>query len=386
MRATIDAVLLLATCFSVPAWADDLAPSADWNVKSAAAYLDQRATWWMDSKTAVRDQGTFCISCHTAVPYALARPALRTALAEHTASANEQRLLANVTKRVRLWSEVAPFYSDDKQLPLKASDARPDDIKAKESRGTEAILSALILSSNDTPTGRLSDDSRTAFRNLWSLQVSTGDAAGAWSWLNFHNAPWEADDSQYYGAALAAVAIGMAPRDYRDSPEIQENLKLLHEYLLKRRSAQSLANGVVLLWASARWPELLTAQQQQDIITDVHGKQQDDGGWSLASLVGTWKRRDGTPLDSRSDGYATGLITFVLQQAGVSREQAQVQRGLAWLMQNQDKTSGHWPASSLNKNRDFTSLAGPFMSDAATAYAVLALSVPAATSARGHRL
>ena len=38
-----------------------------------------------------------------------------------------------------------------------------------------------------------------------------------------------------------------------------------------------------------------------------------DGGWSLTDL-GTWKRRDGTPLETRSDGYATGLVVLVLER------------------------------------------------------------------------
>jgi hypothetical protein len=51
-----------------------------WNPKAAAAYLDRRQAWWMEWPRAQRDHGTFCVSCHTAVPYALSRSALRSAL------------------------------------------------------------------------------------------------------------------------------------------------------------------------------------------------------------------------------------------------------------------------------------------------------------------
>src|SRR4051812_35589318 len=116
-------VVGLSVAWREPAGADEPSSPLRWNPKAAAAYLDERAIWWMNSQTAARDHGTFCISCHTAVPYALARPKLRSRLDEHEASAAEQRRLMNVTTRVRSWRKVEPFYSDDKRGQVKGGDA-----------------------------------------------------------------------------------------------------------------------------------------------------------------------------------------------------------------------------------------------------------------------
>jgi squalene-hopene/tetraprenyl-beta-curcumene cyclase len=361
MRKTIALAMLaipLAIAGSEAGWeASDEASS--WSPKNAAGYLDQRADWWMGWKSSQRDHDTFCISCHTALPYALGRPALRAALEEKTPSSGERQLLANVTKRVRIWSEALPFYSDEARGAPKTA----------ESRGTEAVLNALILVSYDS---KLNDDTRLALQNMWSLQLKTGEQKGAFTWLNFHNEPWEADDSQYWGATLAALAVGSAPKEYQAS--VQENVKLLSEYLQREQAGQSLLNRVVLLWASTKIPTLLRPEQQKAIVDELLGKQQADGGWNASSLVlGTWKRRDSTAFPSASDGYGTGLVSFVLEQAGVPRTSAPLKRGLTWLSQNQDKSSGVWTATSLNKERDPASDAGKFMSDAATAFAVMAL-------------
>ncbi len=66
-------------------------------------------------------------------------------------------------------------------------------------------------------------------------------------------------------------------------------------------------------------------------------------------------------------------MIFALQEAGVLRDEPRIKRGLEWLMRNQDKTKGRWLAYSLNKQRDLSSDVGRFMSDAATAYAILAI-------------
>jgi squalene-hopene/tetraprenyl-beta-curcumene cyclase len=297
------------------------------------------------------------------LPYALARPALRAELSEQDASAPARRMLEHVVNRVRMWRDVEPFYPDQTNgLP-----------KSSESRGTEAVLNALILARRDARTGVLSEDARTAFANLWALQFREGELKGGWAWLNFHLEPWEANASPYFGAALAAIAVGSAPGGYASIPERQSEIKLLREYLQRGADTVSLFNRMMGLWASAQLSSVLTPAQRQASIDAVFAKQQADGGWSFASL-GSWKTRgDGSALDERSDGYATGLAVLVLQLAGVPTADPHVRNGLGWLTQHQDPRTGMWFTPSLNKTRDVATDAGKFMSDAATGYAILAL-------------
>jgi squalene-hopene/tetraprenyl-beta-curcumene cyclase len=352
----------LVAAFSVTQPRAGADPSAAWNRKAAAAYLDQRATWWTTWPNAQRDHGTFCVSCHTALPYALARPSLRRSLGENGASAPEAALLANVTTRVTMWRDVEPFYPDQTRGVPKTS----------ESRATEAILNAVILARRDAGSGSMSDEGRRALDNMWALQMKTGEQTGAWTWLQFHNEPWEGDSSPFHGATLAAIAIHSAPGGYAASVENQGRVKALHDYLRKGNEKQPLLSRAMLLWASSMAPDLLSRTEQEAIADALAGAMQEDGGWSTASL-GSWKRADSTPLDTRSDGYATGLVTLALQSAADARAAAPVKRGVAWLVAHQDPATGVWSASSLNKQRDPASDAGRFMSDAATAYAVLAL-------------
>src|SRR5260370_39734304 len=85
------------------------AAEPSWNSRAAATYLDGRLDWWLGWPNAARDHDTACVSCHTAAPYAFARPALSKTLSERELPAPERRMLDNVVKRVPLWKEVDPF-------------------------------------------------------------------------------------------------------------------------------------------------------------------------------------------------------------------------------------------------------------------------------------
>jgi hypothetical protein len=324
--------------------------------------LDDREVWWQGWDRAQKDHGTYCISCHTQAPYGLARPVLRKDLGEPDPAGAEQAMLASIEKRVHLWKDVQPFYLDAKSGPGKEV----------ESRDAESVLNALILASYDRRTGRLSETTRIAFANAWALQSQSGAVAGAWVWQNFHYTPWESPESEYHGAALMAEAVGSAPGGYSRDPAIASNLAALRAYLRSHYDRQPLLNKIVTLWASAHLPGLLTREQRERLIGEIVRLQHESGGWSLADL-GTWKRVDNTALVTRCDGYATGLIVLTLEENRARNATAAIERGRAWLVANQDKSTGAWPAWSLNKDRDPKSNAGPFMSDAATGYAVLAL-------------
>jgi squalene-hopene/tetraprenyl-beta-curcumene cyclase len=233
-------------------------------------------------------------------------------------------------------------------------------------------LNALILASRDARAGAASDEARTAFANLWALQFKRGDLAGGWAWLNFHLEPWESSDGAFFGAALAAIAVGSEPGGYADRADVEPQLKALREYLRRKSPSQTLFNRAALLWASSVLGGVLRPEQQQDIADSLWAKQRADGGWSLTSL-GQYARSDKTSPDTVSDGYATGLVSLALQQAGAASQEPHVARALAWLVAHQDRATGKWSATSLNKQRDSSSDVGKFMSDAATAYAVLAL-------------
>ncbi|HYW48243.1 MAG TPA: hypothetical protein VE959_35595 [Bryobacteraceae bacterium] len=328
---------------------------ADWSPRLAAGYLDARQKEWFAWAPAQAPGGP-CVSCHTGVTYLLARPALRRALGETRPTPYETGLLDALRSRsaIRDPKAVLPAFTRE---PL-----------ASQAIGVEAVHSALLLAADGWSGG-----TRQAFDRMWSLQLRDGPAAGAWQWFSLDLDPWEMPESRFYGAALAALAAGSAPADYRKLPEVRERIRALAEYLHREQPSQPLHNRLVLLWASTRLPDALPQAARKPIADEAWRRQQPDGGWTLESL-GPWKEHPAAPPSSAgSNGYATGLVAFVLLKAGVPRSDPELGRALSWLRSHQDRESGSWTAVSMNKRYEPESMQVRFMRDAATAFASLAL-------------
>ena len=373
------AVLLASVSLGARAPGDE--SSTKWDKAAAARYLDARMDlWWTKAKPLKSPGGdTKCLSCHTAIPYALARPALRKAMGVAAATAHETTILNTVRTRMAHLDDQQPFYdhTDDKKI---------------ESRGVEAVMNAFLLTSHDLDTGATAPSAVTqqALARLWAVQR----ADGAWDWLNFGLEPYETSDAVFHGATVAAMAAGSATGRAASATEAgQAGVRKLRAYLSDNASAQRLFNRTWALLASSRLSGVLSTAQREAVVRDLAAAQRPDGGWSLADL-GEWRwSKDAGPYTapgatdaaqlSASDAYATGLVVYAMKQAGLGARPA-VQKGLTWLRTNQqamragDESWAPWRAHSLNFDREHGGDKGEpwrrmFMSDLATAFAVLAL-------------
>lgn len=296
----------------------------------AKAYSLDKATEFLDAAALTWQKERKCFTCHTNYAYLYARPQIEAEVATHQTVRKFAEEL--VEKR---WAEKGPRWD------------------------AEVIATAAALAFNDAATtGKLHPLTRQALDKMWTLQREDG----GWSWLKCGWPPMESDD--YYGVGLAAVAVAVAPEEYRQTPAAQAGIAKMKAYLAKN-PPPTVHHSAMLLWASSYGADFLTAEQQTAVKDKLLALQHVDGGWSLPSL-GNWKRDDGSEQSKNSDGYGTGFTIYVLRRAGVPANDPLLERGVAWLKKNQ-RESGRWFTRSLKKDGHH------FITHAGTAFAVMAI-------------
>ncbi|HEY8506210.1 MAG TPA: hypothetical protein VIL46_16605, partial [Gemmataceae bacterium] len=274
-----------------PAVAED-APGPNRPDEPAAPRLSLgRAADFLDAASQSWTRNRKCTTCHTNVPYLVARPLLGDSPAHR---------------------EVRAFF-EDRAANWETNRPRWD---------AEVVVTAYALAGNDAhAAGKLHPMTRKALDRMWALQR----ADGAWDWLKCDWPPMEHDD--YYGATLAALAAGLAPEGYAKTEPAREGIEKLRRYF-RDTPAPDLHHRAMLLWASTRIDGLMTDERKREVVRELREKQRADGGWCLPSL-GTYTRHDDTPNapGAPSDGYATGLAVFVLRQAGVPADDPALRKG-----------------------------------------------------------
>jgi squalene-hopene/tetraprenyl-beta-curcumene cyclase len=334
-RPTVRLSLFLLPLLSAPVAAADIPKpkptrpdepfAREYSAENAAKYLDGVGVGWTREYK--------CITCHTNMPYLTARPLL---------------------KGDEGWKEVRTFLEKDVEKWVSGGKPRGD---------AYVVATAFALAFNDaTQTGKLHATTKDALDRMWTVQQESGE----WKWLKCDWPPLEHDD--YYGAVLAALAVGYAPGDYAKTEQAKTGIAKLKVYFAKT-PAPDLHHRAMLLWASTKVAGLMTADEQKKAVEALKLKQRKDGGWSLPSL-GSYTRRDKekTPNDPNadSDGYGTGFVTFVLLQAGAKPTDDAITNAVKWLKSNQ-RLSGRWYTRSLNNDADH------YITNAGTAFCILAL-------------
>lgn len=306
-------------------------------------YSEEKAKVFLDKASLKWARQNRCGTCHTTVSYLMARP-----------------LIGNASDRAA-WYEVRGTVSEF----ATESVAKHSPIAAFFAASTAAALTV-----GDAAIGRpLQPDTRALFNYLWASQASDG----AWDTPQGGGMlPFLERDRPYF-ALMVALAIGYAPGRYYEDSSARAGFAKLQKFI-RSNPPSSIHDKAVLLWASVRTPGLLDAEERAAYAQSLLALQKEDGGWALPSF-GSWPRHDGAPNEpgSDSDGYATSVAALVLCQQGYGTKDAPIRRAVTWIRQHQ-RVSGRWYTRSLYSDR-FQN----YLSNMATAYAVMALSSCRAT-------
>ncbi len=331
---------------------EDLAPYAEYSADDPGGEFDiERAAQFIDGVAVKWGAKHGCVTCHTNGHYLMVPAKI---FKDRPAAAD-----------VRNFAEDWINSWDDIGLP-----------------GTEIVVApaAFLTINNMQMDGELRPATLRALDAAWSLQ----SAEGHWpNWVKCNWPPFEQDD--HYGVTLVSVAMGMAPASYTSVEPARTGIARLLGYL-GNNQPEEVHHRAMLLWAGKYHEGLVTAADRQLWIDELLSLQKESGGWASGDL-GRWRQRapesgdwslleqeeierDFPPVmvNPNGDGYGTGFVMYVLLQAGVPASDGQIQKGLAWLRNNQ-QADGKWFTNSL-RNEVWTS---NFLTHTGTTFALKAL-------------
>jgi squalene-hopene/tetraprenyl-beta-curcumene cyclase len=325
---------------SIPAAASSETKREAFSLQAALDYLDEGALAWSRERQ--------CVSCHTNGSYLLTRPSLT-------------ELAGPPSKEVRTFfeSQLAEFQNQS-----------PDSLKKGIVPTQLAYLAAGLANWDRHVAKGLSNQTTQALELMLSSQAENGSFSNDDCWPPL-------ESSEFHGATVAALAILAAPNwentaSYRQH---EPQIKQLWHYLQTTPPPHDYAK-LLLLWVAAEKPDFVDQVQKEPLVSRMLQLQRPDGGWSLRNFAGAHQwgggnreeklLAEGTYDNPESDGHQTGLVTYVLQKSGLTKEHPAVRQGLDWLLKNQ-RESGRWWTRSLNTDKFH------FITYSGTCYPLLAL-------------
>ncbi len=295
-------------------------------IQAAAKYLDDGAISWVREKS--------CINCHTTGPYLAERPALTRFLGKPSAE-----VLADFVK----------------SIPEKPSEEKERDGVKYYPGANQSIWRTLGLAEWDKHiTGKVSDHTARSLRDMLLRQSGHGGFVA----VGEVEIPHITTDFELSLQAARAIVAAPGWLASLQDAELLRRVARLKSFLRDARPRNDYET-ILRLQLSALFPDLVSQAERAASLALLTQKQHPDGGWSLRDMSATDNWR--TPMSKfvlqlianlpdaanpASDPYMTAFAIILLRDNGIPATDPRIQRGIAWLKQEQ-RVSGRWWMHSL---------------------------------------
>ncbi len=296
------------------------------SISAAQKYLDDGANYWVRERS--------CVACHSTGVYMSERPALTPLLGKPS---------------VEVYDDFAKSATDKIGPP----EIR-DGVKYWGASIQSVWRSSGLAAWDKHVSGMLSEQTDISIRH--TLQCLADE--GFIKTIDQVEIPYITTDFEL--TVQAARAIANAPgwlAQVKDSDTI-ERIARMKSYLSRHEPINDYEHAVKLQLAGLM-PELVANEQRDASIAMLWKQQLPDGGWSTRRMsdLMRWHRKmdpkvvsmiqsEPDAANPESDPYMTAFAIVLLRDASVPATDIRIQRGIAWLKQNQ-RVSGRWWMKSL---------------------------------------
>ncbi len=306
----------------------------EFSLEAARDYLANGNRAWTEQRS--------CVACHTNGTFMQFAPALPAVFGEDEVGRERDFFVKELARLA------------DQPLASLQKGLQPTQL---------AYLAHGLVSWDAHGNQPLSDETRQALDLMLSAQSEDGSFRNMSCWPPF-------ESSEYQGATVAAIALGMAPEYLAQmGPAQRKAVDRLKQYLQTTEPPHDYAR-VLLLWAGSQWEGLVDEPEKQQLVEMILSHQKQDGGWSMRTFATpeTWGggvrsdklHREPEFTTEPSDGHQTGLAIMVLREIGIEAGHPSIQSGIQWLKTNQ-RVSGRWWTRSLNTDKShFITYSGTF--------------------------
>ncbi len=300
-------------------------------VKAAAKYLDDGALYWVREKT--------CLACHSTGVYMVERPVLTKQLGKP-----REEVLRD-------------FIASVPKAPGKPGDSAQASV----------WRSSGLASWDRYVEGKLSEHTERSLRH--TVMILPDD--NMYNTIKLIEIPYITTRFELTVQAMRAMVTAPGWLANLKDAELLVRIERMKNLLRQHQPINDYERALQLQLANLM-PELVSKEDREAAIAMLWQKQQPDGGWSTRRMSDVLKwRLEVHPATERqpwkeamdptvvalirnlpdaanpeSDPYMTAFAIVLLRESGVPASDPRIQRGIAWLKENQ-RVSGRWWMNSL---------------------------------------